>query len=118
MRLLSTYLPHQTSKTKKMNDTANGRLVSQIKGTSKGDLNKIILLALFLSLGSNVVYVMNRQLTVLQQSVELSASKNKTTSTRSSSIGKPSTDNRIFQLEPLKFIAVGGPYHTGSTVSS
>lgn len=117
MRISIISTTTQTSKTKKMNDTANGRLVSQIKGTSKGDLNKIILLALFLLLGSNVVYVMNRQLTVLQQSVELSASKNKTTSTRSSSIGKPS-DNRIFQLEPLKFIAVGGPYHTGSTVSS
>jgi len=100
-----------------MTDAAKEGL-SQIKWTSKGALNKIMLLILFLSLGLNVVYVMDRQLTVLQQSVEASASNDKTTSTRSSSMGTPSSDNQIFQFEPIKFIAVGGLYHTGSTVSS
>jgi hypothetical protein len=57
--------------------------------------------------------MMNNQ-AVLQATLSTSAPQSACI-TVSSSAGEPSLTNQ--SLEPIRFIAVGGPYHTGSTVS-
>lgn len=84
-----------------------------------GGVNKLLLLFLVISLSINAFnmqYILDGQVAVLQDSIyESTAIKEDCTYLGPSSTGEPSEDDETF--EPIRFIAVGGPYHTGSTVS-
>jgi hypothetical protein len=70
-------------------------------------------------MGMNVLHIrsmLNDHAAVLQQSLHESfAPYEDCAPTGPSSTGEPTLDDQAF--EPIRFIAVGGPYHTGSTVS-
>ena len=81
-------------------------------------INKIIWLILLFSLGLNVVHLNGGQLAVLQQSIYESSTIKEDVILRmgASSSGEPPSDDQTF--DPIRFIAVAGLYHTGSTVRS
>lgn len=93
-------------------DTSYGAETTSIRRFAR-QTNKILLIALAVSSGVHVVHMMNNQ-AVLQATLYSSVPQNHCI-TLSSSTGEPSSTNH--SLEPIRFIAVGGPYHTGSTVS-
>lgn len=82
-------------------------------------INKLLLLLLIISLCMNVLHMrsmLDGHVADLQQTFyESSALVKDCAPMGPSSIGEPSSDDQTF--EPIRFIAVGGPYHTGSTVS-
>jgi hypothetical protein len=84
-----------------------------------GGFNKILVLILTSSLGLNAIYMMNGLPQKIQQSMlyEMPLIEEDYSSTPSglSFTGEPPSDDDQ-TLEPIRFIAVGGPYHTGSTV--
>eukprot|EP00804_Cyclotella_cryptica_P023740 CCRYP_011138-RA/>CCRYP_011138-RA protein AED:0.04 eAED:0.04 QI:2527/1/0.85/1/1/0.71/7/1360/200 len=93
-------------------DTSHDAGTTSIR-TFARESNKILLLVLAISSGAHVVHMMNNQ-AVLQATLSSSAPQNACiTSSSSSSTGEPSLTDQT--LEPIRFIAVGGPYHTGST---
>jgi hypothetical protein len=93
---------------------AKPSFVSGVRG-----INKLLLILLVMSMGMNVLHIrsmLDDHAAVLQQSLHESfAPYEDCAPTGPSSTGEPTLDDQAF--EPIRFIAVGGPYHTGSTVS-
>ena len=80
-----------------------------------GGVNKVLLVACAVLSVTHIVDMMNTQ-SLLQSSMHDVPDYDDHIRYGSSSTGEPplSTDDQTF--EPIRFIAVGGPYHTGSTV--
>lgn len=103
-------------------DDSDGSRINTVQPPTftRGRMNKLVWPILFISLSLNAIHWMDMQLNLSQdysiiESFDSKAGCSSIPHMDPSSTGEPPLDGQT--IEPIRFIAVGGPYHTGSTVS-